>query len=88
MNVLDEALKATGNLRVPFIPIVAAWLGVKFEGEIVLLEKRYESANWRQEWFLLSCGDVEVWRTGWVSGFDQKERIAVHARFAFRGTEV
>ena len=54
MNVRDKALKAAGNLRVPFIPIVTAGPSVKLEGEIALLEKRSESANWRQKWFLFS----------------------------------
>ena len=87
MDVRHKTLEAAGNLRVPFIPIVTAWLGVKFEGEIALLEKRNESTNWRQKWFLFSCRDVEVWRTPRVSGFHQNEGIAVDAHFASRGTE-
>lgn len=87
MDVRHEALKAAGNLCVPFIPIVTAWFGMKFEGEIALLEKRDKSADWRQEWFLLSSSDVKVWRIGRGGGFDQNEGIAVRTRFASRGTK-
>jgi len=83
----SKDLKASSDLRVPFIPIVAAWLGVKFVREVALLEKRDKSANRGQERFLLACGDVEVGRLSWAGGFDQDERIALQARFASRGTE-
>ena len=83
----SKDLKASSDLRVPFIPIVAAWLGVKFVREVALLEKRDKSANRGQERFLLACGDVEVGRLGWVGGFDQDEWIALQARLASRGTE-
>ena len=87
MNVRHKALKASGNLRVPFAPIVSARLGVKFEGEIPLFEKRYKSTDWRQKRFLFSCGDVEIRCFCRVSGFDQDEGIALHARLASRWTE-
>ena len=58
MDVLNKALNASGDLRVPFIPIVPAWLSVEFVGVIAKLEKRDESANRRQKRFLLACCDV------------------------------
>ena len=87
MDVLSKALKASGDLRVPFIPVVTAGPGVKFVREVALLEERDESTNRRQKRFLLTCGDVEVGRLGWVGGFDQDEWIALQARLASRGTE-
>ena len=36
-DVLKEALKTSGDLAVPFIPVVAAWLCVKFECVVALL---------------------------------------------------
>ena len=87
MDVGHKTLKAAGNLCVPFIPIVTAWLGVKFDGEIALLEKRDKSTNWRLKWFLFSCRDIEVGRSARVSGFQQNEGIAVRACFASRGTK-
>ena len=87
LDVLDEVLKTSGNLRVPFIPVVTAWPGVEFVGVITLREKRDESANRRQKRFLFSCGYVEVGRMGRVGRFDQDEWIAVQACFASRGTE-
>ena len=47
MDVSDKTLKTSGNLLVPFIPVVTAWLSVEFEDVIAQLEKRDESANWR-----------------------------------------
>jgi hypothetical protein len=37
MDVPKEAVKASGNLAVPFTPVVATWLCVEFEGVFAVI---------------------------------------------------
>jgi len=82
MDVYLKALEASGNLRVPFAPVVTSRLGMEFKSEIAELEQSHESADWRQKRFLFSCRDEEVWRICRISGFDQDEGICCSYSFS------
>jgi hypothetical protein len=44
--MLQQAGEAAGNLRVPFVLVVPAGLGVEFVGEVAIAETRPEAAIW------------------------------------------
>ena len=59
--MLQQGVKAFGNLRFPQRPIVVSRAGVKFKLEITILQPPYKAQVGLKEPLLLSDRDVYIW---------------------------
>src|ERR1017187_6903456 len=79
-KMVEEGLKAAGDLRVPFAPVVAAGFGVELVCEMALVEARGKAAIRFEQRFLLTGGEIDVGSYGGVDGLHEEEGIARLAR--------
>ena len=86
-EMVQEAVEAGGDLRVPFAPIVGAWPGVELVSERSGLEAGGEAADGFEERFLLAGGNEDVWSDIGVGGLDQMEWVAGEAGWTAGGAE-
>ena len=73
--MMEEALETTGDLSVPFAPIVPARLGANFMVEMVRLELRCESLIRIQQRLTFSGGQIDIRSLFWVGRLNERQRI-------------
>jgi hypothetical protein len=85
--MLEQALKAAGDLGIPFTPVVAAGFRLEFIREMAVMEKGGKSTVGIEQRFLFTCGEIEVRGLRWVGGLHKKEWVSFLASLASPGAE-